>query len=56
MEREIESKHIEWSTVVEYFTKRGKPLSKEEIERLQQEDLRLKEEQEESKKREEEQE
>jgi hypothetical protein len=44
MERDIESKHIEWSTIVEFFTKRGKPLSKEEIERLQMEDLRLREE------------
>ena len=29
---------------MEYFTKRGKPLSKEEIIKLQEEDIRIKEE------------
>ena len=38
---------IPWPTVVEYFTKRGKPLTKYEIEKLQAEDRRIKEEREE---------
>jgi hypothetical protein len=52
MEREIETKNIEWETIIEYFTKRGKPLSKDEIAALVAEDRRLKEEQEEQQKRE----
>jgi len=31
MEREIETKTIEWETIIEFFTKRGKPLTKDEI-------------------------
>lgn len=31
MENELQSKEVEWATIVEYFTKRGRPLSKEEI-------------------------
>lgn len=45
MERDIEAKTIEWSTVVEFFTKRGKPLTKDEMLRLQAEDKRMQEEQ-----------
>jgi len=36
---------IQWSTIVEYFTKRGKPLTQAEIQKLQEEDKRLHEEQ-----------
>ena len=35
MEREQQGKTIEWEVVIEYFTKRGRPLSKEEIKQLQ---------------------
>jgi len=31
MERELQQKQVDWSTVVEYFTKRGRPLTKDEI-------------------------
>lgn len=33
MERELSQQHkqVEWSTIVEFFTKRGRPLSKDEI-------------------------
>jgi hypothetical protein len=31
MEGENNGKAIEWATVVEYFTKRGRPLTKEEV-------------------------
>lgn len=31
MERELQQKQVDWSTVVEFFTKRGRPLSKDEI-------------------------
>jgi hypothetical protein len=41
MEHDIQSKTIDWSTIVEFFTKRGKPLSREEIKRLQDEDKRI---------------
>lgn len=34
MENEIQQKFIEWPTIVEYFTKRGRPLTKEELSRL----------------------
>jgi len=47
-------KTIEWPTIIEYFTKLGRPLSKDEIKRLQDEDKRMKEEEEEIKRREEE--
>ena len=40
MENEIQSKQIDWPTIVEYFTKRGRPLSKEEIQRLIDDDKR----------------
>jgi len=39
MEREQDgAREISWATIVEYFTKRGKPLSKEEIYQLQHQD------------------
>ena len=56
MEKDMQVKTIEWPTVIEYFTKLGRPLSKDEIKRLQDEDRRMKEEEEEIKRREEEQE
>lgn len=40
MESEIQGKEIEWATIVEYFTKRGRPLTKEEVTRLIEEDKR----------------
>ena len=52
MERELQQKSIDWATIIEYFTKLGRPLSKEEIKKLQEEDRRIKEEQEEQKRRE----
>lgn len=50
----MQVKTIEWPTVIEYFTKLGRPLSKDEIKRLQDEDKRMREEEEENKRREEE--
>ncbi len=50
MERELIQKQVEWSTIVEFFTKRGRPLSKDEIQKLIEEDRRARE-YEESKKR-----
>mmetsp|Transcript_2560 Transcript_2560/g.3948 ORF Transcript_2560/g.3948 Transcript_2560/m.3948 type:complete len:80 (-) Transcript_2560:852-1091(-) len=50
MEREIQLKQVDWSTIVEFFTKRGRPLSKDEIQKLIEEDRRERE-AEESKKR-----
>ena len=44
MESEVQAKVLEWGTIVEYFTKRGRPLSKEEIQRLIDEDRREREE------------
>jgi hypothetical protein len=41
MEGDNPGKTIEWASVVEYFTKRGRPLSKEEIKQLQEEDRRI---------------
>ena len=38
MERSVDTKNLDWPTVVEYFTKRGKPLTEEEIEHLLNED------------------
>jgi hypothetical protein len=31
MERELQQKQVDWSVIVEFFTKRGRPLSKDEI-------------------------
>lgn len=56
MEKDQQNKQFEWSTIVEYFTKRGKPLSKEEMQKLVEEDRRLREEEEEHKRLMEEQE
>jgi len=44
MEYENSSKTIDWATIVEYFTKRGRPLTKEEIKKLVDEDKREREE------------
>ncbi len=44
MEQDMKGKVVEWTDVVEYFTKRGKPLTKYEIEKLQAEDRRIREE------------
>ena len=52
MERELQQKSIDWATIIEYFTKLGRPLTKEEIKKLQEEDRRFREEQEEMKRRE----
>lgn len=49
MEQENPAKTIEWATVVEYFTKRGRPLTKDEVRRLQEEDRKMREEAEEQK-------
>ena len=38
MEKEHEDRYIDWPTVLEYFTKRGRPLSEEELETRKQED------------------
>ena len=43
MERELQQKQVDWSTIVEFFTKRGRPLSKDEIQKLKEEDRREKE-------------
>ena len=45
MENENPMKALEWCNIVEYFTKRGKPLTREEIKKLQEEDKRMLEEQ-----------
>lgn len=34
MERDMQVKTIEWPTIIEYFTKLGRPLSKDEVKRL----------------------
>ena len=34
MERELQQKQIDWSTIIEYFTKLGRPLAREEIKKL----------------------
>ena len=43
MERELQQKQVDWSTIVEFFTKRGRPLSKDEILKLAEEDRRERE-------------
>lgn len=40
MERELQQKQVDWSVIVEFFTKRGRPLSKDEIQKLAEEDRR----------------
>jgi hypothetical protein len=47
MESDLSGKHFEFSTVVEYFTKRGKPLSQSDLTKLIEEDRLQKEDQEE---------
>lgn len=54
MENELQSKEIEWPFIVEYFTKRGRPLSKEEINRLAEEDKKVRDDEEMKKRSEEE--
>ena len=43
MERELQQKQTDWSNIVEFFTKRGRPLSKDEIQKLVEEDRRMRE-------------
>ena len=43
MEREVQGKQIDWPTIVEYFTKRGRPLMKDDIAKLVEEDRRERE-------------
>ena len=50
IESYISGKEIDWTTIVEYFTKRGRPLTKEEINKLIEDDRRQRED-EEAKKR-----
>ena len=40
MERELQTKIVEWAVIVEFFTKRGRPLTKDEIQKLVEEDRR----------------
>ncbi len=44
MEGACTGKSIEWPFIVEHFTKRGRPLTKEELKALQEEDRRMAEE------------
>ena len=43
MERELQQKQVDWATIVEFFTKRGRPLSKDDIQKLVEEDRRERE-------------
>ena len=43
MERELQQKQADWSLIVEFFTKRGRPLSKDEIAKLAEEDRKERE-------------
>ena len=43
MERELQQKQVDWSVIVEFFTKRGRPLSKDEVQKLAEEDRRERE-------------
>ena len=43
MERELQQKQVDWAVIVEFFTKRGRPLSKDEIQKLVEEDRRARE-------------
>ena len=54
MEKDMQVKTIDWPTIIEYFTKLGRPLSKDEIKKLKDEDKRMKEEEEDIKRRNEE--
>ena len=44
MEKDMQVKTIEWPTIIEYFTKLGRPLTGDEIQNLQDEDKRMREE------------
>lgn len=50
LESDITGKEIDWTTIVEYFTKRGRPLTKEEINKLIDDDRKQRDD-EEAKKR-----
>ena len=39
IEKSHKEKHLNWATILEYFTKRGRPLTDEEIEELKKADL-----------------
>ena len=54
MERDFNQKQIDWATIIEFFTKFGRPLTHAEVKKLQDEDKRIREEQEEIKRRDEE--
>jgi hypothetical protein len=41
MELDLKGKMFGWPTIVEYFTKRGHPLTKDDLKRLQEEDQRI---------------
>lgn len=56
MENEIQQKQIDWPLLVEYFTKRGRPLTKDQIAQLQEEDRKAREDDANKKRLEEEQE
>jgi RNA:NAD 2'-phosphotransferase (TPT1/KptA family) len=43
MEREVQTKTLEWSSIVEFFTKRGRPLTKDQILKLVEEDRKERE-------------
>lgn len=49
MELDLKGKMFGWPTIVEYFTKRGHPLTKDDFKRLQEEDQQILEEQKEDK-------
>lgn len=38
MERELQQKQVDWSTIVEFFTKRGRPLTKDEVQKAIEQD------------------
>ena len=44
MEKDLYGINFPFSTVIEYFTRRGRPLTSEELSQLQQEDRAVKEE------------
>jgi hypothetical protein len=50
MESSTATKTIDWPWIVEFFTKRGRPLTREEIKKLQDEDKRIHDEENEHKK------
>lgn len=49
METDLKGKMFGWPTIVEYFTKRGHPLSQADIKKLQEEDQKILEQQQEEK-------